>query len=383
MTWFVSLFKKELVEIRHDLRRPVFLFGAALAYLIVFGMLYILNIVTAVPTVIYDEENSAASRRLVQDFEASDSYDIQGYVTSEEEMRDWLREKNAVAAIEIPKDFSKKAKTGSYSTVLYLTNGSNIILTNITSSAVQDILADFSDHLAAKQAALRYGLNEEAVLHRLAPVHAHLRVLYNATQGYMFFFMLGLAMVAFQQGVLFAVGASSLYEIEHPSEEAQYKTWQVMLVKTIVYWLLGMLSYGLVVAVVTQGLGIPLGASLGELFALAAIFILAVTAFCFFFTSFFPAELPFVRAVILYPVPAFIFSGYTWPTESMGEGMQLASQFFPLTHFSNTVRELFLMGSSPQYIVCMEKLAMLAIGFFLVGGILYHRRRKLSRAKAA
>ena len=281
MTWFVSLFKKELVEIRHDLRRPVFLFGAALAYLIVFGMLYSPNIGTAVPTVIYDEETSAASRRLVQDFEASDSYDIQGYVTSEEEMRDWLREKNAVAAIEIPKDFSKKAKTGSYSTVLYLTNGSNIILTNITSSAVQDILADFSDHLAAKQAALRYGLNEEAVLHRLAPVHAHLRVLYNATQGYMFFFMLGLAMVAFQQGVLFAVGASSLYEIEHPSEEAQYKTWQVMLVKTIVYWLLGMLSYGLVVAVVTQGLGIPLGASLGELFALAAIFILAVTAFCF------------------------------------------------------------------------------------------------------
>ena len=197
MTWFFTLFKKELVEIKNDLRRPVFLFGAALAYLIVFGMLYIPNIVTAVPAVILDQENSAASRRLVQDFEASDSYDIKGYVTSEEEMRDWLREKTAVAAIEIPKDFSKKAKTGSYSTVLYLTNGSNIILTNITSSAAQDILADFSDHLAAKQAALRYGLNETAVLHRLAPVHAHLRVLYNATQGYMFFFMLGLAMVAF------------------------------------------------------------------------------------------------------------------------------------------------------------------------------------------
>ena len=136
MTWFFTLFKKELVEIKKDLRRPVFLFGAALAYLIVFGMLYIPNIVTAVPAVILDQENSAASRRLVQDFEASDSYDIKGYVTSEEEMRDWLREKTAVAAIEIPKDFSKKAKTGSYSTVLYLTNGSNIILTNITSSAV-------------------------------------------------------------------------------------------------------------------------------------------------------------------------------------------------------------------------------------------------------
>ena len=379
MTWFLTLFKKELVEIKNDVRRPVFLFGAALAYLIVFGMLYLPNIVTAVPAVILDEENSAASRKLVQDFEASDGYDIKGYVTSEEEMRDWLREKNAIVAIDIPKDFSKKAKTGSYSTVLYLTNGSNIILTNITSSAAQDILADFSDHLAAKQAALRYGLNEEAVLHRLAPIHAHVRVLYNATQGYLFFFMLGLAMVAYQQGLLFAVGASSLYEVEHPEEEGAYRTWQIMLVKTIVYWLLGMLSYVLVVAVVIHGLEIPLGAPLGQLFALAAIFILAVTAFCFFFTSFFPAELPFVRAVILYPVPSFIFSGYTWPTESMGEGMQLVAQFFPLSHFSNTVRELFLIGSSPHYWESIEKLTALAIGFFLIGGVLYHRRLKLSR----
>lgn len=378
MNWFFALFKKEFVEIRHDLRRVVFLFGAALAYLIVFGMLYLPNIVTAVPTVIYDEENSAASRSLIRDFEASDAYDIQGYVTSEEDMRAWLRDKQAIAAIEIPKDFSKKAKTGSYGAVLYLVNGSNIILTNITSSAAQDIVADFSDRLAAKQAALRYGLDEQAVLHRLAPVHAHLRVLYNATQGYMFFFLLGLAMVAFQQGVLFAVGASSLYEIEHPEEEAAYKTWQIVLVKTVVYWLLGMASYGLVVAVVTQGLEIPLGAPLGELLAFAAIFLLAVTAFCFFFTSFFPAELPFVRAVILYPVPAFIFSGYTWPTESMGEGMQFASQFFPLSHFSNTVRELFLIGQSPYYWESIEKLTALAIGFFLVGGVLYHRRRKCS-----
>ena len=90
-----------------------------------------------------------------------------------------------------------------------------------------------------------------------------------------------------------------------------------------------------------------------------------------------------MRAAILYPVPSFIFSGYTWPTESMGEGMQLASQFFPLSHFSNTVRELFLIGSSPHYWESIEKLTALAIVFFLVGGVLYHRRLKLSRAKTA
>ncbi|MDD7055933.1 MAG: ABC transporter permease [Selenomonadaceae bacterium] len=137
-----------------------------------FGMLYIPNIVTAVPTVILDEDNSALSRQLVRDFEASDSYQVTAYVTSQEEMLAALHDQTAIAAIDIPHDFAKKARNGSYSTVLYLTNGANIILTNITSAAAQSITEDFSNHLAAQQVALRFGLNEEKVAHYIAPVVA-------------------------------------------------------------------------------------------------------------------------------------------------------------------------------------------------------------------
>ena len=56
-----TLFRKELQEIRSDLRRPVFLFGAALAYLIVFGILYLPNIVTAVPCVVLDPFNGSGT----------------------------------------------------------------------------------------------------------------------------------------------------------------------------------------------------------------------------------------------------------------------------------------------------------------------------------
>lgn len=374
MKGFFQLICVEFWEIKHDLRRPAFLFGAALAYLLVFGLLYVPNIVTAVPTVILDEDNSALSRQLVRDFEASDSYQITAYVTSQEEMRASLRDKVAIATIDIPHDFAKKAKNGSYSTVLYLTNGANIILTNITSSAAQNITEDFSNRLAAQQVALRYGLDEGRVAHYIAPVTVHLRVLYNATQGYMFFFLIGLAMIAFQQGIIFAVGASSLYEVEHTETMQGYSMAETILAKTTVYWTLAMCSYLLVILGITQRLGIALHAPLWQLLLLAAVFILAVIGFCFFFASFFPAELPFVRAAILYPVPCFIFSGYTWPIESMGAGMQLVAQFFPFTHFSNTVRDLFLIGSAANYTLYIEKLIGLMLLFFLVGGWQYSRR---------
>jgi ABC-2 type transport system permease protein len=377
LMWFLQLFKREIHQTKKDFRRPTFLFGAAVAYLLVFGILYLPNVIKSIPCVIYDEENSSFSRELIQDFESSDSYKVVGYVTSEEEMRSWLREKKAYVAIEIPHDFSKRAKTGNYSTVLYLTNGANIIFTNITSSAASNIISDFSDRLAAKQVALRFGLDEQKVMHRIHPVSAHLRVLFNSTQGYLYFFMLGLAMVAFQQGILFAVGASALCEVNHPEEA--YSSWKLFFTKGVFYWILSMVSYSLVILIVTQVLDIPLKAPLWQLLSLAAIFICAVISFCVFFASFFPSELSFVRGIILYPVPSFIFSGYTWPTESLGNIMQLISNAFPLTHFSNTVRELFLIGSSPHYLISIEKLVILTLFFSVSGGFLYCRRLRLSR----
>lgn len=383
MKQVLFLFKREGQQVRHDLRRLVFLFGAAVAYLLVFGMLYQPNIITAVPTVIYDEDQTALSRQLVRDFESSDRYQIVAYASSQAEMQELLRQKKAYTALDIPVDFSKKAKTGSYATVLYLTNGANIILTNITSAGAQDILADFSNHLAAKQAALRYGADEQKLLKRLAPVSVHLRVLYNTTQGYLYFFLLGLAMVAYQQGILFATGASACYETEHPEENATIAPWKLLLSKTAFYWFFSMLSYLLVLVIVIYLWQIPLKAPLFQLLSLAAIFILAVTFFSFTAASFFKNELSFVRAIILYPVPAFILSGYIWPTPAMDSWVQILAQFFPLSYLSSTVRELFLIGNSPHYLASMQHLLFLLVLFFLTAVWLYGRRLKKMRRQAA
>ena len=44
-----------------------------MAYLIVFGLLYVPNLVKDVPCVVYDAENSHFSRELVRDIESSNS----------------------------------------------------------------------------------------------------------------------------------------------------------------------------------------------------------------------------------------------------------------------------------------------------------------------
>lgn len=374
----LQILRREAVQCKHDPRRIVFLFGAAVAYLILFGVLYMPNIVKSVPCVIYDEEQSQLSREFVRYIEDSDSFSITDYVDSQEAMQQALREKNAYAAIDIPRDFSKKINRGGSSTMLFMVNGSNIILTNITSSAAQDIVAEFSNKVAAKRAALSMQVNEEQVSKRIAPVNCHLRVMGNMTQGYVYFFLIGLAMVAFQQGIFFSVGASALYEYEHPDPEVP--VWKLLLVKIIMYWSLAMLSFGLVIFLLQALWGILLKAPLMQLLALGAVFCLAAISFCLLAASCFQTEMQFVRAAIMYPVPAFIFSGYTWPAEAMGPAMQFIAQFFPLTWLSNTVRELFLTGISAHYMQSLTVLLFFVLVCLPLANVLfsYGRKRALS-----
>ena len=378
--------RREFLTALHDPRRLVFLFGAAVTYLIVFGLLYVPKIVKDVPCVVYDAENSHFSRELVRDIESSDSMRAVLFVDSEEDMREALRQKQAYAAIEIPADFSRKVKTGQSAEVLYMANGANIILTNITSSAMQDILADFSDRFAAERTALRTGGDEELLQHMISPVHAHLRVLYNTTQGYMFFFLLGLAMVAFQQGILFAVGAAICGEYEQlraGEGDWQGPSWLLLVAKLVLYFVLAMLSYLLVTVLVQYVFAIPLKAPLGTLLGLAAAFIIAAMSFAIFASAIFPREMEFVRAIIMYPVPAFILSGYTWPQESMPAWLQTVAEAFPLSWFSNTVRELFLAGHSPRLAGDYQAFAVLTAVFLSLGAMLFCWRMRRYRRAAA
>ena len=355
-----SLLFRECRQILADKTRVVFLFAPALLYVLVFGMLYFPNVVKEIPCIIYDADQSVLSRRVGVSFEDSDSIHVIGYAHTQEEMQEALRNKEAFAAIEIPADFSQLIAAGGSSAVLLMVNGSNIIMTNTVSSAAQDIVAQISSETAVTRAALRTGINAGHLANRITPIHVQLRVLYNTTQGYLFFFLIGLAMAAFQQGLFFAVGASVCDEY---GQDVSLHPRAALLIKLALYGVLALLSYLMIVTVLVRMVGIPLYAPLAPLMLLAAVYIFAAEAFVMFFASLFRRGIDFVRAIIVYPVPAFILSGYTWPTEAMGSGMQLLAKLFPLTQLSNTVRELFLMGFSPHFSTSIRNLLILGAVF--------------------
>ena len=376
---FIALIRRELANaFLHDARRAIFLFGAATAYLILFGILYYPGVVKEIPTVVCDEEHTAYSRLLIRQVDDDERLGLVRVVADEREARDMLRQKEVYAAVIIPADFSHDILNGRSAKVLFMLNGANIITTNIATTAGNDIVNTFNTRFAARQAALRTSGDEQMLKKRISPVETTLRVLNNPTQSYMMFFMVGLAMAAMQQGIFLAVGAAVQGDFKDTEGLKGAPKAAVLVVKVAVYWLLSVLSFALV-CVISYGLGIPDRASVTALLTLASAFSFAAVSLGLFASSLFHNELQFVRASIMYTVPAFIFGGYTWPLEAMDPVTQVVAQAFPMAWMSNAVRELFLSGHLATLSHNLTALTVMGVIFFSLGSwIFLHKMNKMA-----
>lgn len=368
---FIALIRRELANaFLHDARRAIFLFGAATAYLILFGILYYPGVVKEIPTVVCDEEHTAYSRLLTRQVDDDERLGLVRVVADEGEARDMLRRKEVYAAVIIPADFSHDILNGRSAKVLFMLNGANIITTNIATTAGNDIVNTFNTRFAARQAALRTSGDEQMLKKRISPVETTLRVLNNPTQSYMMFFMVGLAMAAMQQGIFLAVGAAVQGDFKDTEGLKGAPKAAVLVVKVAVYWLLSVLSFALV-CVISYGLGIPDRASVTALLTLASAFSFAAVSLGLFASSLFHNELQFVRASVMYTVPAFIFGGYTWPLEAMDPVTQVVAQAFPMAWMSNAVRELFLSGHLATLSHNLTALTVMGVIFFSLGSWIF------------
>ena len=367
----LSLIRRELANaFLHDARRAIFLFGAATAYLILFGILYYPGVVKEIPTVVCDEEHTAYSRLLIRQVDDDERLGLVRVVADEGEARDMLRQKEVYAAVIIPADFSHDILNGRSAKVLFMINGANIITTNIATTAGNDIVNTFNTRFAARQAALRTSGDEQMLKKRISPVETTLRVLNNPTQSYMMFFMVGLAMAAMQQGIFLAVGAAVQGDFKDTEGLKGAPKAAVLVVKVAVYWLLSVLSFALV-CVISYGLGIPDRASVTALLTLASAFSFAAVSLGLFASSIFHNEMQFVRASLMYTGPAFIFGGYTWPLEAMDPVTQVVAQAFPMAWMSNAVRELFLSGHLATLSHNLTALTVMGVIFLSLGSWIF------------
>lgn len=361
----MNIVTRELKQIFvNDPRIAGIIFAASIAYLVIFALLYGTHVVNNVPLAIYDEDQTRTSRALVQAFADSEKFRIVAQPASEAELQQLLKDHAVYAAVQIQRGFAREVSAGRSAPLLFLASGANLVVTNAATAAAQEIVASFGQALGAGLAE-RAGLPPALAAGKIAPAQVVLRVHNNPTFSYLNFFVIGLAMAAFQQGVFLPVGSSIIGEYGRLGELAAFPASRVIALKLLPYFFLDTISFLVTLLVSVKVFAIPCKSDLLSLLFLATAFTVTAIGLSSLVASFCRDEVTFTKLCLIYAVPAFTLSGFIWPLAAMDPFSQTIAYLFPLFYFADALRDLLLSGYSP--LLLRNVLAMYILGFILIG----------------
>ena len=334
------------------------LFLLPLLYLFFFGNAYSSNVVKDIPLVIYDQDQTAVSRSLVQAFADSERCRIVAQVVTQADMDQIMQENKALLALAIPPQFEQSIKAGRGATVLLQANSANNMFANAGIGAATEIVQSFSAGTAKK---LWQGKNQlpAAALNMAAPVKLGIRVLNNPTTSYTNFMLLGLVLNGLQIAILLTAGPLLVREYTKPVNREHTFARVLVLAKMLVCWPAAILSFFLCLGAGIVFFDMTFSGALWPLLLLVGAFSFLLLAISFFFSAIVSDEVAALQVPLLYIMPGLLFSGLSWPSFAMDPVAKTIAAFMPLTYTADAVRDLVLMGYSPQL---AENLLILCTG---------------------
>ncbi|MFZ5612770.1 MAG: ABC transporter permease [Bacillota bacterium] len=348
MDKILSIASREWQYIRGNKRLLFVMCFIPTLYIVLFGIMYSNHVVKHIKTVVLDYNNTATSRIVVQAFRDSEKFDLVGQVSSEEELRQMLETREVTAAVVLPEDLDTNLKKGQGSEVLVIVNGTNMLFSNAVMSAANEIISTLSAGVSIKTLESSQALLPEKAAATALPLRYRLRVWYNPTFNYANFLLLGLACTALQQVILLYMAVAVAREKETGAIKdllaGGYRAHHVVLGKMIPYFLLNIVSANVVLALCFTVFQIPFRGHYPLLLLLIAVFILAILTLGIFLSIVCRSELEATQLAMLVAIPSFLFSGFTWPVQSMPLFARAISASLPLTYLVSDVRDIALMG---------------------------------------
>lgn len=332
----------------------IVMLGAAAAYALLLGNLFGGHVIQNMEIVVCDMDNSVASRELVRAVNQTDKYKIAAVTADEETAQTYLANKQAVGILMIPQDFSKKLGYQESINLAFITDGSNTLYQNYSLAPMQSVIGTFS---AQHQAQLNI-VNNAPYLPPV-PVQLSFRLMGNSTNSYALFYLYGIMVTAAQLGVMLSFATSINSNLRKKTFPAN--PLKTLVAKEIFYLILSPLSVMFGLIIITGVFTMPFKGSIIDFFVIYIAFVFAVMNMAGLVALYFRTYLSLVQCIVFYTLPAFLLSGYIWPTLGMIPLWQWLSYIIPLHYILIDFRNIALLGYSPTLV--SNTLILTAMGF--------------------
>ncbi len=339
MSRLLAVADKELRQLRRDPLTLAMMAALPVLQLLLFG--YAINTdVRHIPTVVYDQDRSAASRDFVRSMEATGFYDLAGEVDGYDAIARALRKNRARVALVVPRGFSADLLRGEPAAVQLVVDGSD---PQIVASASQTA----AGLAASRSAQLRVARLGSAGLDL---VRVDATNWYNPELRTAVFVVPGIIGVILTMTMVMLTSMAIARERERGTLEAlivsPLRSFELMIGKLVPYVGIGYVQITLILFVGRFVFDVPFEGSLALLYALSFVFIAANLALGLVFSTLAKTQQQAMQMSFFFLLPNILLSGFAFPWEGMPAPAQWLSQALPLTHFLRIVRGIGLKGAT-------------------------------------
>ena len=335
----VSLIIKELLSYLRDPKSRLTLIVPPLMQLLVFSFAATLE-VRNVDLAVLDRDHGALSEELVARVGAAGFVDEILAVDDRAELRELLDTRRALAAIELPDDFSREALAGSPARAQVIVDGRRANAGQIALSYLSTITGRLNEDLRSGAEASRF---EPA---GGGPPTLAVRHWFNPNLVYRWFIVPGLAGILSMMLSLLVTSLSIAREREMGTFDqllvSPAKPLEIVVGKTLPALIVGTVMGNAMIAAGVFVLRVPFTGSILLLEGALVLFILSVVGIGLMLSSVCATQQQAILGVFSIGVPLILLSGFATPVENMPDWLQLVAQANPLKHFLIIVQGTFL-----------------------------------------
>jgi ABC-2 type transport system permease protein len=337
-----AVFVKELHHITRDSRSLAMALLMPVMMLLLYGYALSLD-VDKVPTLVYDQDQTSASRDLIRQFQGSRFFDVRGFAVGYPAIERGIDRNQILMGLVIPHGYSDLIKGGHEATVQILLDGSDSNTASIVLGYADTLVRTYSGGIRAA------AMNARGGEHLTPPIDARLRVWYNSTLESKNYVVPGLIAVILQIIAALLTSLTIAREREMGTMEQLLSTplrpVEIVLGKMLAYFVIGIADAIIALLVGLFVFGVPLRGSILVLAVSVCTFLFGVLFWGVFVSAVATTQLQAYQMGVLSSfLPAFLLSGFVYAIETMPPVIQVITHIIPARYVVTIMKGVFLKG---------------------------------------
>ncbi|MHC1759785.1 MAG: ABC transporter permease [Negativicutes bacterium] len=336
-----ALLLKEFIQMRRDRLTYGMMIGLPIIQLLLFG--FAINTdVKHLPTVVFDQSNSAESRDLMESFSASGYFDINYTAKSFKDVNARIDDGDAKVGVVLPPDFAEHVRGGRTASVQVIVDATDSMAASSAIATAQTI-----GQLRSQAIMIR---KLESVTGRQSglPYDIRIRPWYNPDFVTAFYMVPGIMGIILTMTMVMITSMAIVRERELGTLEqlivTPMKSYELMLGKIIPYVFVGLVQAGVALLVGIVVFDLPIRGNLIELFLYTVLFIVASLSLGILISNFAKTQMQAMQLSFFVFMPSVLLSGFMFPREAMPEFFYQIGKVLPLTFYLQIMRSIVLKG---------------------------------------